>query len=121
MPLDDFSYKIVLNSSCAPEKVPEALKPLYAYLNDPHERLASSLIRRIDERVRKFNSDDWRRKYMTFEHMLNERERKGIERGRAEGRKESTREIARNLKALRLPIAQISEATGLSAAEIEAL
>ncbi len=70
---------------------------------------------------------------MTFEHMLNERERKGIERGRAEGRKagiaeghaagrkESTREIARNLKALRLPIAQISEATGLSAAEIEAL
>ena len=117
--------KIVLNSSCAPEKVPEALKPLYAYLNDPHERLASSLTRRIDERVRKFNSDDWRRKYMTFEHMLNERERKGIERGRAEGhaagRKESTREIARNLKALRLPIAQISEATGLSAAEIEAL
>ena len=121
LPLDDFSYKIVLNSSCAPEKVPEALKPLYAYLNDPHERLASSLTRRIDERVRKFNSDDWRRKYMTFEHMLNERERKGIERGRAEGRKESTREIARNLKALRLPIAQISEATGLSAAEIEAL
>lgn len=70
---------------------------------------------------------------MTFEHMLNERERKGIERGRAEGRKagiaeghaagrkESTREIARNLKALRLPIAQISEATGLPAAEIEAL
>lgn len=70
---------------------------------------------------------------MTFEHMLNERERKGIERGRAEGRKagiaeghaagrkESTREIARNLKALRLPIAQISEATGLSTAEIEAL
>ena len=70
---------------------------------------------------------------MTFEHMLNERERKGLERGRAEGRKagiavghaagrkESTREIARNLKALRLPIAQISEATGLSAAEIEAL
>ena len=74
---------------------------------------------------------------MTFEHMLNERERKGIERGRAEGlaegrkagiaeghaagRKESTRKIARNLKALRLPIAQISEATELSAAEIEAL
>ena len=70
---------------------------------------------------------------MTFEHMLNERERKGIERGRAEGRKagiavghaagrkEITREIASNLKALRLPIAQISEATGLSAAEIEAL
>ena len=85
LPLDDFSYKIVLNSSCAPEKVPKALKPLYAYLNDPHERLASSLTRRIDERVRKFNSDDWRRKYMTFEHMLNERERKGIERGRAEG------------------------------------
>ena len=74
---------------------------------------------------------------MTFEHMLNERERKGIERGRAEGHAaglseghkagvadgaaQEKREIAKNLKVLKLPIAQISEATGLPAAEIEAL
>ena len=75
LPLDDFSYKIVLNTACTPAKVPEALKPLYAYLNDPKASQASSLTRRIDARVRKFNTDDWRRKYMTFEYMLNERER----------------------------------------------
>ena len=39
LPLDDFSYKIVLNTACTPAKVPEALKPLYAYLNDPKAKL----------------------------------------------------------------------------------
>ena len=39
----------------------------------------------IDARVKKFNTDEWRRKYMTFEYMLKERERKGIEQGRSEG------------------------------------
>ena len=86
---------------------------------------------------------------MTFEYMLKERERKGIEQGRAEGRAEGhaaglsegrsegeaiglkkgrsegaaqkQREIAKNLKALNLTKKQIAEATGLSTAEIEKL
>ena len=119
--LDDFSYKIVLNAVCSPEKVPEALKPLYAYLNDPQKSQDSTLTRRIDARVRKFNSDEWRRKYMTFEHMLNERERKGIEQGRAEGAAEKQREIAKNFKQLGVELEKISEATGLTKAEIAAL
>ena len=85
LPLDDFSYKIVLNAACSPDKVPEKLKPLYAYLNDPRQSQVSPLTRMIDARVKKFNTDEWRRKYMTFEYMLKERERIGLEQGRSEG------------------------------------
>ena len=61
LPLDDLSYTIVLNMKCSPEKVPEALKPFYDYLNDPKKNQASELTRMIDERVRKFNSSEWRK------------------------------------------------------------
>ena len=46
---------------------------------------------------------------------------KGVIQGRAEGWKDGKAEVAQNLLHLGLPIAQISEATGLSTAEIEAL
>ena len=65
----------MLNTKCSPEKVPEALKPFYEYLNDPKKNQASELTRMIDERVRKFNSSEWRQKYMTFEYILNEQKR----------------------------------------------
>ena len=82
---------------------------------------------------------------MTFEYMLKERERKGIEQGRAEGRAEGhaaglsegrsegeaiglkqgaaqeKREIAKNLKQLGLEYEQIRQATGLPIEEIENL
>ena len=133
MPLDDFSYKIVLNAACSPDKVPEKLKPLYAYLNDPRQSQVSPLTRMIDARVKKFNTDEWRRKYMTFEYMLKERERIGIEQGRSEGLAEGEaiglekgaaqkqREIAKNLKHAGIAIEVIVENTGLSADEIEEL
>ena len=44
-------------------------------------------------------------------------EKSGIERGAAQEK----REIAKNLKSLKLPTEQIKAATGLSAEEIEAL
>ena len=121
LPLDDFSYKIVLNAACSPDKVPEKLKPLYAYLNDPRQSQVSPLTRMIDARVKKFNTDEWRRKYMTFEYMFKERERIGIEQGRAEGAAQEKREIAKNLKDLGVGAAEIIKATGLSAEEIEKL
>ena len=129
LPLDDFSFTIILNSKCSPEKVPEALKPFYAYLNDPSKNQASELTRMIDERVRKFNSDEWRKKYMTFEYMLNERERKGveqgiaqgIEQGRSEGEAKKQREIAKNFKRAGISIEVIAENTGLSCDEIKKL
>ena len=133
LPLDDFSYKIVLNAACSPDKVPEKLKPLYAYLNDPRQSQVSPLTRMIDARVKKFNTDEWRRKYMTFEYMLKERERIGIEQGRAEGEAiglekglvegaaQKQREIAKNMKTKNISVADIAEMTGLPAEEIEKL
>ena len=133
LPLDDFSYKIVLNAACSPDKVPEKLKPLYAYLNDPRQSQVSPLTRMIDARVKKFNTDEWRRKYMTFEYMLKERERIGLEQGRSEGLAEGEaiglekgaaqkqREIAKNLKHAGIAIEVIVENTGLSAEEVEEL
>ena len=82
---------------------------------------------------------------MTFEYMLKERERIGIEQGRAEGRAEGhaaglsegraegeaiglekgaaqkQREIAKNLKHAGIPVDVIAENTGLTAEEIENL
>ncbi len=117
LPLKDLSYTIMLNTKCSPEKVPEALKPFYEYLNDPKKNQASELTRMIDERVRKFNSSEWRQKYMTFEYILNERERKSF----AEGAAKEKREIAKNMKEKNIPNADIAEITGLSAEEIEKL
>ncbi len=125
LPLDDFSYKIVLNAACSPEKVPEKLKPLYGYLNDPRQSQVSPLTRRIDARVKKFNTDEWRRKYMTFEYMLKERERKGLEQGRneglAEGAAQEKREIAKAMKKKNMDLSVIQELTALPIEEIEKL
>ena len=111
----------MLNTKCSPEKVPEALKPFYEYLNDPKKNQASELTRMIDERVRKFNSGDWRRKYMTFEQMLNERGRESEAIGFEKGAAQEKREIAKSMKAKKIPIADIAEITGLSAEEVEEL
>ena len=70
---------------------------------------------------------------MTFEYMLKERERIGIEQGRAEGHAaglsegrsegaaQEKRAIAKNFKHAGIPVDVIAENTGLSAAEIEKL
>ena len=129
LPLDDFSYKIVLNAACSPDKVPEKLKPLYAYLNDPRQSQVSPLPRMIDARVKKFNTDEWRRKNMTFEYMLKERERIGIEQGRAEGEAiglkkgaaQKQREIAKSMIKEGIAKEIIKKVSGLSADEIEEL
>ena len=121
LPLDDLSYTIVLNMKCSPEKVPEALKPFYEYLNDPKKNQASELTRMIDERVRKFNSNEWRKRYMTFEYILNEHKREGEAIGFEKGAAQKQREIAKNLKQAGIPVEVIAENTGLSAEEVEAL
>ena len=129
LPLDDFSYKIVLNTACSPAKVPEKLKAFYEYINDPKKSQASELTRMIDERIRKFNSGEWRNKYMTFEQILNEREQKSFAQGHAQGHAEGLtegaaqekREIAKSMKVRNIPIAEIAEITGLSEEEVENL
>ena len=129
MPLGDLSYTIVLNTKCSSEKVPKALKPFYEYLNDPKKNQASELTRMIDERVRKFNSSEWRQKYMTFEYILNEHRREsfaegeavGLERGRSEGATQKQREIAKSMVKEGIAKEVIEKITGLSAEEVEEL
>ena len=62
---------------------------------------------------------------MTFEQILNERERKSFAQGHAEGLTEGAaqkqREIAKNLRQAGIPIEVIAENTGLSCKEIENL
>ena len=74
---------------------------------------------------------------MTFEYMLKERERKGIEQGRSEGRAEGEaiglekgrsegavqekRAIAKVMKGKSISNTEISEITGLSVEEVDKL
>ncbi len=79
MQLNDDAYTMVLNTVCSPGKVPEGLRALYEYVNDPAKCEGSALVKAIDARVQKFNAPEWRRRQMTFEEMLNRAERKGEE------------------------------------------
>ena len=66
---------------------------------------------------------------MTFEYMLNERERKGLElgreqglkQGRAEGKAQKQREIAKRMLQENIEKSVITKVTGLSLEEIEKL
>ena len=44
--------------------MPESLKPLFEYINDPSKGVGDALVDHIDERVKKFNTHEWRRKHM---------------------------------------------------------
>ena len=66
---------------------------------------------------------------MTFEYMLNERERKGLElgreqglkQGRAEGKAQKQREIAKRMLQENIEKSVITKVTGVSLEEIEKL
>ena len=58
---------------------------------------------------------------MTFEYMLKERERIGIEQGRAEGAAQKQREIAKNMRKEGIAKEVIEKITGLPTEEIEKL
>ena len=77
--LNDDAYTMVLNTVCSPDKVPEGLRALYEYINDPAKCEGSALVKAIDARVQKFNAPEWRRRQMTFEEMLNRAHRNGEE------------------------------------------
>ena len=49
---NDGTSKILLNTKCYPDKVPEKLRSFYEYINDP-TKVGSELIEGIDERVQK--------------------------------------------------------------------
>ena len=79
--IGDDAYTIVLNTRCTAEKVPAELKAFYEYVNDPDLKDGSELVRNIDERVRKYNSQEWRVKRMRFDELRREQYELGIEKG----------------------------------------
>ena len=139
----DEAYSIILNTACSPEKVPQHLKALFEYINDPTKGSESddALVEDIDRQVSKFNTDEWRRRHMTLQELMDRNYEQGLEFGRSEGleqgleqgraegeaagrelgRAAAIMELARSMKAKGRPIIQISEDTGLTADEIEKL
>ena len=120
--------KAIFPRTTSPDKVPEKLRAFYKYINDP-TKIDSKLVEDIDKRVRKYNTPEWRERQLTFGHMLDEAEKKGLEQGRTEGLAEGEASgraaeklaIAKALKDKGIDIDIISETSGLSKDEIEKL
>ena len=68
----------------SPEKVPPELRAFYDYMNDSSKCEGSQLVKDIDDRVRKYNTNDWRVKRMRFEELRREQYEKGLAEGAAE-------------------------------------
>ena len=129
----DEAYSIILNTACSPEKVPQPLKALFEYINDPTKGSGDALVDDIDRQVSRFNTDEWRRRHMTLQELMDRNYEqglekgieqgleKGLEQGRAEGEFEAARRLARNFKNAGISAEIIAENTGLSLEEIEKL
>ena len=115
---NDGTSKILLNTKCSPDKVPEKLRSFYEYINDP-TKIGSELIEGIDERVQKYNTPEWRERLVTLEYMIAEAKEEGIAEGEAFGRAAEKIEMARAMKNDKEPIDKIIKYTGLSKEEIE--
>ena len=119
---NDGTSKILLNK----------LRSFYEYINDP-TKVGSKLIEGIDERVKEYNTKEWRERFVTLEYMIAEAKEEGLEQGRTEGieqgrtegeasgRAEREIEMARAMKDDKEPIAKIIKYTGLPKEEIEKL
>ena len=122
---NDGTSKILLNTKCSPDKVPEKLRSFYEYINDP-SKIDSKLVEGIDERVQKYNTPEWRERLVTLEYMIAEAKEEGLEQGRTEGlaegevsgRTAEKLDMARAMKEDNKPVDEISKYTGLSAEAI---
>ena len=117
---DDGTSKIILNTKCSSDKVPEKLRAFYEYINDP-TKIDSKLVEDIDKRVDEYNTPEWREKQLTFGHMLDEAEKKGRVQGEASGRAAEKLEIAKAMKSENIDIETIAKVSGLTREEIEML
>ncbi|MBR6700138.1 MAG: hypothetical protein IKL72_00250 [Firmicutes bacterium] len=114
LPLNDRAYKIILNTKCSREKVPERLRAFFDYINDPKTVSKDGFIERLEDRVRKYNTDEWRRNLMTLEELMERNHKIGYEKGHAEGKLE----IAKSMAAKGFGFDVIEELTGISEGEL---
>ena len=110
-----------MNTKCTPEKVPEKLKAFYRYLNDPDGGCGDEFVERLDNRVEKYNTSEWRRKLMTLGELMDRNHEIGYKEGHESGLKEGRRETAREMKRNGLSFELIIKCTGLTEEEIRDL
>ena len=141
LPAGERRYTIILNSTAEEEVTPQTLKALFRYMRDSVATGDDAFVRDLDTAVRDCNENEEVVKWMAtvaeeLERIENRMEKKmekkirqvaeeKLEEGRAEGlkagRTERELEIARSMKQRELPATVISECTGLTKEEIEAL
>ena len=123
--LNDRGYTIIVNTKCPKEKIPQGLEGFFAYLDTGEVDENDQLVCKINESVEKANYEQEVESVMTLEEEIKiQREygvEEGLERGRNEGVASEKRKIAKNMKALKISLDNIAQATGLPLAEIEAL
>ena len=123
--LNDGGYTIIVNTKCPKEKIPQGLEGFFAYLDTGEVDENDQLVCKINESVEKANYEQEVESVMTLEEEIKiQREygvEEGLERGRNEGVASEKRKIAKNMKALKISLDNIAQATGLPLAEIEAL
>ena len=125
---NDGTSKILLNTKCSPDKVPEKLKSFYEYINDP-SKIDRKLVEGIDERVQKYNTPEWRERLVTLEYMIAEAKEEGLEQGRTEGlaegevsgRAAEKLDMAKAMKSENIDIETIIKVSGLTKEEIDSL
>ena len=76
--IGDAAFTIILNTKCPSDKVPPELKAFYDYMNDPDKCEGSQLVKDINERVHKYNSQEWRVKRMRFDELRREQYELGV-------------------------------------------
>ena len=112
--LGDNTCKIIMNTKCTPEKVPEKLRAFYRYLNDPDSGCGDEFVERLDNRVEKYNTSEWRRKLMTLGELMDRNHEIGYKEGLKEGRRKTAIEMKRD----GVPVERIIKYTGLTEEEI---
>jgi len=121
LPLNDNTYKIILNTKCSREKVPEKLRAFYDYINDPNSAAKDEFVERLEDRVKQYNTSDWRRNLMTLAELMEQNQEIGFEKGLEKGLAEGKLEIAREMKNDGAAIQIIAKYTGLTEEAINKL
>ncbi len=91
-PLGDGAARVFLSTKGMNEsEVPKELVNLLHYMENSTDAYVSEVddptVRKLHERIRELKrSREWEARYMQFEELLREREREGLEQGRAEER-----------------------------------
>ena len=119
--LGDGSSRIILNTKCSKEKIPQELMAFYDFVDTGRVDASDTFVKYLDTRVEEANNDEEVDRIMTLEEEMIVRYDSGLQKGRAEGATLKQREIAQNLKNAGIPIPVIAETTGLTQEEVEML